>query len=480
MVFLHSLARWATAPVVLTLVTVGSLAETPPSVSATVLVKQPVANAAFTRGPDYVFTADTKAKVKRAAVQQLKAYGATVAPDGVTFFIDSPRNGKSGGLLVSKKNPGGAFFATPEVHDVVFSPGSKYVSVLDDETLKVTVLSVPEGKVIKQFSGAYLARFRSDTLFQYRTVCQLYEVNLTGEAAAREVGPKLCGGADAAADGSVWIVAQPSGHGRVLSLRSFTTLTQIDGVTGNTNLIPAGNSFYDPSVSPAGKRICYGSNGRLSCYQLDTKTVDTLGSLDPARLDWEQNDQLMLGASRSEIFTLNFADRTTRKLIDLEGIRYWRFFPGGTRVYVYQMGSKVLDLETSSSIEIYGKKVEVGGFVPVPGRTDRFMTGNEVGSSRVHYWVDVTSSKASADANAKPAAASTAKPSTTAANSKTQAAASATSTGVKTGTATSTKTQGTASTTTVNTLKPGASSATATSTKTQGTSKAPAISTKMN
>jgi hypothetical protein len=233
-------------------------------------------------------------------------------------------------------------------------------------------------------------RFRSDEVFQYRTDCQLYEVELSSSAAAKAVGPKLCGAADASLDGSVWIVAQPSRHGRVLSMRDFTTLTQIDGATGKTTAVPIGSSCHDPSVSPGGKRICFGNSGRLSCYDIGAQKVDSLGSFDAARLDWEQNDQLMLGALNSELFVVNFGDRSMRKVRDTKDIRYWRFFPGGKRVYVYDRGSTLLDLQAGMSIEIYPKKTEVGGFVPVPGRDDKFMTGNEVGANRNYYWIEVT------------------------------------------------------------------------------------------
>ncbi len=413
----------------------------------------------FARGPDYEFSIDTKSKVKRTAVEQQHAYGATVAPDGLTYVIDSPKNGKDGAQLIGKKNR--AFFPTPEVHDVQFSPDSRYVSVLDDETLKVTVLSVPDGKVVKQFSRAYMARFRSDTIFQYRTDCQIYEADLTTTAEARQVGPKLCGGADASTDGRVWVVTQPSSHGRVLSLRDFSTLTQIDGISGSTAVVPTGSSFHDPSVTPAGKRICFGNSGRLSCYDLTTKTVDKLGTIDAARLDWEKSDELMLGATRDGIFTVDFTERSMRKVSGLDGIRYWRFFPGGSRVYVYDKGARVLDLDTKSSIEIYPKKTEVGGFVPVPGRIDRFMTGNEVGPSRVHYWIDVTPPSSKPDAKGK-------QPATSAV--KTPNTSSATTTGVTTQAAASSaganaKTKGTSSASAVGVNTRAASSATAASTK---------------
>jgi hypothetical protein len=361
------------------------------------------ASPAFTHGPEYTLVPYTKAKIKRTALAPHGGVGATIAPDGTTYFTDAPRGGKQGGVLASKSKPQGVFFATPEVHDVEFSPTSKYVAVLDDEKRQVSVLSVPAGKVVRQLKSAYLARFRSDDVLLYRTLCQLFEVDLATSAEPRAIGPNLCGGASASSDGKVWIVVQPSQHGVVLSLRDFSKLTRLDGVTGATERVSAGSSFHDPSVTPEGKRICYGNSGVLSCVDVATGQVDTLGSLDAARLDWANGDKLMLGAARSEIVVADFGERTIRRVSDLTGIRYWRFLPGGNRIYVYNKGSRLFDLKGGISIEIYGKKTEVGGFVPVPGRDDRFVTGNEVGSGRSLYWIDVTVPQAKTPSDPKSA-----------------------------------------------------------------------------
>jgi hypothetical protein len=70
------------------------------------------------------------------------------------------------------------------------------------------------------------------------------------------------------------------------------------------------------------------------------------------------------------------------------------FPPGGTRVYAYDRGSYLLDVLAGTSIEPFPKDIEVGGFVPIPGRADRFLTGREIKSWRDYYWIDLSAGSA--------------------------------------------------------------------------------------
>jgi DNA-binding beta-propeller fold protein YncE len=339
----------------------------------------------FTAGPDYTFVQTRSVTVVRTAVAQRPAAGATVAPDGVTYFIDAKRGRTEGGWLVSKAKK--VFHETPEVHDIEFSPDGAHVAVLDDMEKTVAVLTVPAGEVVRTFTGAYLVRFRSPTILQYRTLCQIFEADVTSTAEPRPVGPKVCGGADVSDDASLWIVAQPHNHGIVFNFRQYTTVTRIDGATGRSAVLPISDA-YNPSVSAAGKRICYGQAGLVTCIDAATGATDAFRG-DPGRLVWGDGDNKVIVEEGRALYIANFRDHSMRKLIDTTDIRYWRFFPSGNRVYVYDKGSRVLDLEKGVWIEVYSKRTEVGGFTPVPGRDDRFMTGNEIGPTRVHYWIDL-------------------------------------------------------------------------------------------
>ena len=82
----------------------------------------------FREGPDVAFTfvkgAPTFQKVRARG-----SSGATVAPDGLTHFVDLEDGRRSGGLLVSSAHPDGVYFATKEVHDVRFSTDGKHMLV---------------------------------------------------------------------------------------------------------------------------------------------------------------------------------------------------------------------------------------------------------------------------------------------------------------------------------------------------------------
>jgi hypothetical protein len=127
-----------------------------------------VVAAKLARGPDYALAADRKAKIRRSAVSPPGALGVTVAPNGVTYWIDMEKEGQRGGMLVSKQLPQGLFLVA-EAYDVTFSPDSEHVAVLDHEAQEAMVLSTSSGNLVARYPRAQMVRFRAEGLFQYRS-----------------------------------------------------------------------------------------------------------------------------------------------------------------------------------------------------------------------------------------------------------------------------------------------------------------------
>jgi hypothetical protein len=343
----------------------------------------------FERGPDYSFVRDTKAKITKTRVNQPGSGAGIVSPDGSTYFMDAKRNGTYGGVLISKTSPQGVFYPTPEVNNFAFSPSGKYLAVVDDEDKSVAVLSVPQGKLVRKFNDAYAARFRDDGVLLYRSHCQLYEFDPNVKADPRPVGPRLCGGAHASNNGNIWIVVEPTTYPYVRSYESFKKLTVIDGISGEATPIPVNFSFAQAGVSAAGKRVCYWIDAYLYCRELATAKIDTFDSVKVGRLAWERADNLMLAPTKSDVIIADFDRHTIRKVVSVEAIRFFNFLPGASRVYLYDKGANLFDLDTGVSFEIFDKKEEVVGFAVVPNRMDRFLSGKFTKSDRDPHWIDV-------------------------------------------------------------------------------------------
>ncbi len=324
-----------------------------------------------------------KATTKRLAVEG--SSGATVAPDGETMFIDGDRHGTPGGFVISRAHPRGVFFGTSEVHDARFSPDGKLLFVYNDELDVVSVLGVPDGAVLSDNHHAKVARFDTPSTLLVWSGCQLSRIDPKTGAGA-PVGPRICGGADASDDGRTWIVAEPEPHGRPLSRREYHDLTLIDATTGAAKKIMDGVAFGEVRLAPTGDYVCFDARG-LRCMQIaknDARAIE-IPRLDVYTLVWDETSPRFVTASfrYDDIEVVDLAARTVRR-IDLgdADVRYLGFLPGGKRVYVYDKGAWIIDVDSGRAVEVFPKTVEAGGFVPVPGRDDRFFMGNELGSAR--------------------------------------------------------------------------------------------------
>jgi len=145
-------------------------------------------------------------------------------------------------------------------------------------------------------------------------------------------------------------------------------------------------------VSDQGKRACHYLYDGLYCRELSTGKLDSLTLIDLHSLRgfrWGRNDELFLLITKTEVLLVDFVQHVIRKLAASEGVRYCEFLPGGSRVYAYDKGASLYDLETGTVFEIFDKKTEVGGVFPVPNRADRFITGKEIRDHRDLYWIDV-------------------------------------------------------------------------------------------
>ena len=256
------------------------------------------------------------------------------------------------------------------------------------------MLSVPEGQVEAQGRGAYVARFLGPTTVAYWNGCRVMHLE-AGAAAPAPVGPETCGGADASDDGKTWVVASPSRAGVVLSMRGYRKVVRVDGVTGApTTLVEAAgddDDVQEPRLSPRGDRLCYGGRG-MQCLSLDAAGAHALPSPpgEPYTLVWDDAGEQMLFLRASELTWADFRSRTYRRLeLGKISIRYWRFFPSGRRIMVYDRGAWSCELESAVCTQVFAPTTEVGGFSPAPGTDRRFLMGNEVGAAREYYWVEL-------------------------------------------------------------------------------------------
>ncbi len=346
------------------------------------------------RGPDFSFQA-LAGKPTLTALPFKGAAGATVAPDGTTYFIDADNGPARGGWLVSQSHPKGIFLAVGEVHEAVFSPDGLHLALENDETSVVRVVSVPEGKAEQIVGGAYAPVFLGNGLLVYKTRCELMQVVVTTPAKPTVVAKDLCGAGEASRDGATWMIVSPSKHPTVLSMRTFLDLQRVDAKTGKVTTLlhlQPPDGFEDPQISPRGDRACMQRRGKgLSCIALADgreEPIAASGSAYKATFDLEGNQLLYPVGGQLEV--ADFRTWTVRKLFTFgEEIRYWRFFPGGKRIITYQNGATVHDLEAQTSFTVQPSKVEVGGFVPVPGSVRKFMLGEEIGPSRRYWWVEL-------------------------------------------------------------------------------------------
>ena len=364
-----------------------------PSVALVAAVDAGVDAGPFREGPDLVFTfvkgAPTLQKVRAAG-----SSGATVAPDGRTYFVDLLDAKRSGGLLVSDAHPDGIFFSTKEVHDVRFSSDGKHMLVLDDEMAVVTMVSVPDGQIEAQGRGARVARFLGPATVAYWNGCRVMHLEI-GAAAPVPVGPESCGGADASDDGKTWVVGSPSRAGVLLSMRPYRKVVRIDGVSGVPTTLLEATSDDDAAtelrLSPRGDRLCYGGRG-MRCMTLDASGAHPLPSPpgEPYTLVWDDAGEQQLFLQANELTWADFRSRTYRRLeLGKISVRYWRFFPSGRRIVVYDKGAWSCELESAVCTQLFAPTTEVGGFSSTPGTDHRFLMGNEVGSAREYYWVEL-------------------------------------------------------------------------------------------
>ena len=229
--------------------------------------------------------ADVVGKAKTTRVPFVGSSGATVAPDGKTFFIDGRGTFASrGGFIVSwTRTPWGVVPSR--------SPRGARRALLRGR-------QAPHGvrRRERHRHGAHRARRRRRARGAAREGGERFDgsvlvtwARLPGlTRAGAPVGPRLCGGADATDDGRVWMVVTPEHRGRPMAYRDYESLTWIDGRTGETReLYRRGGDPQDKNrarglgdlrLSPKGDFVCFDIMPRLDWSALARRHQATRSS----------------------------------------------------------------------------------------------------------------------------------------------------------------------------------------------------------
>lgn len=344
----------------------------------------------FTVGPPIHFRIE-RGRAKTTRFPVASSAGATVAPDGVTYVVDVIEPKRSGALLVSPTIPQGVLFATPEVHDVRFSPSGRRVLVLDDETRAVTVLSVPDGRELSTVRPAWLARFVDDETVPFWDGCKL-QVLAPTTGRVRTIAEPGCGAADASDDGRVFVIATPSRTGVVLERTPYQALVRIDVPTGKVSAIArAGDrDLQSLRLSPVGDVVCL-YDGRSRCVSTsDGHAIPLPAGADVFGMVFSLDGRRVVFPEGKSLAVADFDSRVVRSLdLGSPDLRYWHFLPGGKRIVTYQAGAWACDLVSEVCEEIYPRTMEPGGFTVVPGTDRRFVLGLESGATRGFSFVEL-------------------------------------------------------------------------------------------
>jgi len=314
-----------------------------------------------------------------------------VAPDGETLLQLRGR----GGILRTLARKRGARLPRKHFTTASFSPGSEYLAVVDEKR-RITILSVPRGKVLARIRKASSPRWISSDTIAFRRGCSGMKLQIGSR-------PIPIGAVEApcehvihtSANYETWIIADPGRYRRGV-YQTFTRLRRVDLTTGRVAIVAWGTDeahFLLPIVSPDGERICYArSNFDLYCLNQDGEELIWRNARRPIAFD-ESGMRLLLASGKptspsSKIAIVDFVRRTLT-VVPRAGREWWRFLPGGLRIGGHggSSGAMVYDLARGWSAPIGDAKSEWEGLWPVPGDPTRLVVGRERGGTRDVYLV---------------------------------------------------------------------------------------------
>jgi len=333
--------------------------------------------------------------VSRPSLLAVGAVGASVAADGTTLFI--VHSGR-GARLVSERHRVGVPIKVGYVTSSAWSPGYQHLAVATERGA-ITVVSVPDGKVVATATGGVDPHFISPTLLTYRSGCHAWRLDLTtGKSFAH--GKKACGRVlhvDKA--GEHWLVAT-RGRYRFGVYLTYREIRQVALKTGRERVVLKGtdeNPFVVPVAAPDGKRICFLRRDPafgVYCAQVPSGRITEVFPRDGLRpLTFDDSGQRLLftvGDNDHALRTVYVMDFKRGKRIELlEAKReWWRFLPGGNRIVGHGGGNSALvfDLQGRWKLEIGGgPATEWEGMTTIPGNPNEVILGRERGATRDLY-----------------------------------------------------------------------------------------------
>lgn len=332
------------------------------------------------------------AKVKpgplaRTPVPLKGSHAAVWSADGASYFVD----GADCGRVFSQEHPAGVPCAAKRPHDVRFSPSGKRWVVLDDADGSATVHAA-DGSPVAHYADALVARFESDDALLFRGQCRLFRASLTRPSEApAPVGPEVCGGADATADGSLWVVASPTRFATILPMTPYRRLTRVDAATGVAADVMRAtgddDAITDVKLAPGGKRVCLRAK-KMECLEIDGGAVREFPKPagDPYSLVWDDRGLRYLSTAGGDLVWADLATRSVRAVGLAQDVRYWGFVQGGARAYAFDRGAFVVDLASGETLELEPKGVLVSDVVPSP-KGDRFLVGKDQDGARSYELV---------------------------------------------------------------------------------------------
>lgn len=330
---------------------------------------------------------DGAARARRLAAGAL---GAEAAPDGRTVFLVRGR----GGTLLSGSRQ--VRIRAGHVVASAFSPDSTFLA-LAQERDRMTVVSVPDGKVVAQLRDAKDPRWVAADVLSFRRGCAPMTLRI-GET-ARKAGTAPCGRlVRADPDYRVWHVAEP-GRLRDGSIPTYTRLARVDLSTGAEEVlveVEAERSFSAPRVAPSGDRWCYvDADDALRC-KLDDEVLQLWPAGVQRPVEFSDSGRSLLFAvagegANSDLYVVDF-DASVIYRLPRRGRQRWSFLPGGYRVVGHGGHDRILvyDLAGQWSAEIGFGRTEWEGLWTVPGDPRRFIVGHEHGASRDLYTVELS------------------------------------------------------------------------------------------
>lgn len=317
------------------------------------------------------------------------ALGAEAAPDGRTVFLIRGR----GGTLLS--GSGQVRVAAGHVIAAAFSPDSRYLA-LSQERERMSIVSVPDGKVVARLRDAEEPRWVAGEVLSFRRGCAPMTLRL-GET-ARAAGTAPCGRVvHADPDYRVWYVAEP-GRLRDGSIPTYTRLARVDLASGDAEAlveVEAGRSFSAPRVSPAGDRWCYvDADDALWCSLGGAPVQLWPGGVERPVLFSDSGRQLLFAVAgdgaNAALYVVDFDDAVIYRLPRRDRQR-WHFLPGGYRLVGHGGHDRILvyDLDERWWAEIGFGRDEWEGLWTVPGDPRRFLVGHERRANRDLYAVEL-------------------------------------------------------------------------------------------